>query len=179
MSFSHTTARVFAFIIAASVSTPAAAGSFCKDKADGLYAHPESCEQFVSCAADGLIEASMSCPSGLLWNDDGQYCDWPEFSTCETEATSAYALLFEDAVCDGHSRGPDSAIVGQVNGVEDIDACLESCVDNEACSSFAIGVQGDTQYCFLYSGDESQSDEHLVNPALPRYPEYSCYTLEQ
>ena len=86
-------------------------------------------------------------------------------------------LLFEEAVGDGHTRGPDRAIVGQVNGVTDTDACMDHCVDHAECHSFATGVQGDTPCCFLYSGGEEQSDEHLINPALPRYPEYDCYVL--
>lgn len=96
-------------------SAPAAAGSFCEGKADGTYGSPSDCGQFVYCAADGLIEATMDCPDGLLWNDFGQYCDWPEYATCELEpadtqsayaeiddAEPGYSLLFEESVCVGH-----------------------------------------------------------------------------
>ena len=60
MTFSLRTARIVAFAAAFFASIPASAGTFCADKADGLYAHPERCEQFISCAADGLIEATIA-----------------------------------------------------------------------------------------------------------------------
>ena len=76
----------FAAALFAGLSLPAAAGEFCEDKADGTYASPDECSQFIYCGGNGAIEAAMDCPAGLLWSDDAQYCDWPENVTCEQEA---------------------------------------------------------------------------------------------
>ena len=70
------------------VSVPAAAGDFCDGKTDGRYAHPDDCSQHITCEDNGAAESAMDCPVGLLWNDDGQTCDWPENGTCSDEALS-------------------------------------------------------------------------------------------
>lgn len=195
--------------IFAAFSASAAAGTFCEDKADGTYAHPEDCGQFIYCGADGLIEAAMECPAGLLWNDDGQYCDWPEYATCETEQgyeasltadEPGYSLLFEESVCAGHRELTKkdlahfsaeeaytmfSDIVGfhlwdasQLSAEENVDSCMELCLDNEECSSFATGTIGHQQHCFLYSGDETQSAADIPAPVMSDFTFYDCYVID-
>lgn len=42
---------------------------------DGLFPHPEDVTRYVECSNN--IATVQSCPSGLHWNRNGQYCDWP------------------------------------------------------------------------------------------------------
>lgn len=41
-----------------------------------LYPH-----SFIVC--DGFRETEMSCPDGLYFNYEKQYCDWPDVSGCD------------------------------------------------------------------------------------------------
>ncbi|XP_034256971.1 probable chitinase 10 [Thrips palmi] len=42
---------------------------------------PITCTRFIVC--DGPRETVMSCPAGLYFNYEKQYCDWPELSHCD------------------------------------------------------------------------------------------------
>jgi hypothetical protein len=49
------------------------------------------CNNYIHCApADDSyttgIAYVMPCPSGLLWNDNQKWCDWPEHTTCDLTA---------------------------------------------------------------------------------------------
>ena len=122
---------LFAFSIFA--ATTATAGEFCEGKADGNYADPDDCSQFVSCAAGGLIEATMSCPAGLQWNDDGQYCDWPENVTCPED-------VVEDVVEEGWLEGSSCIAYGAdlhfIHGYmsdreRSLELCEAACLDSD------------------------------------------------
>ncbi|XP_021959289.1 probable chitinase 10 [Folsomia candida] len=48
---------------------------------DGEYApHPSDCNKYLVCNHGAWVE--MSCGSGLYWNAQGKYCDWPASSGC-------------------------------------------------------------------------------------------------
>ncbi|XP_038049820.1 chitotriosidase-1-like [Patiria miniata] len=53
---------------------------FCDDRADGFYMDPADCSKFFQCAS-GLTYPN-SCLSGLLWNTDSNFCDWPGNVNC-------------------------------------------------------------------------------------------------
>ena len=130
--FSIRTALV---LLATVASTTATATDFCADKADGLYAHPEDCAQFISCAADGLIEASMDCPAGLLWNDSGKYCDWDFNVTCPEPVSELEPLpasgWVEEASCNAFG-GDLHFIHGYMEDRDaSIAACESVCVDSD------------------------------------------------
>ncbi|MEV0431768.1 carbohydrate-binding module family 14 protein [Nocardia sp. NPDC050413] len=42
---------------------------------DGLFAYPGDVTKYVECSNN--VATVHSCPSGLNWNQKGQYCDWP------------------------------------------------------------------------------------------------------
>ncbi|KXT07835.1 Avr4 [Pseudocercospora musae] len=59
----------------------------CMGPKDCLYPNPKTCNGYIQCSpADGSystgIVHEMPCPSGLLWNDNQKWCDWPENTTC-------------------------------------------------------------------------------------------------
>jgi len=47
--------------------------NFCLDKANGFYSHPESCYMYIDCYNGNAV--IKSCPTGLAWNSDKNYCD--------------------------------------------------------------------------------------------------------
>ena len=47
--------------------------NFCLDKANGFYAHPDSCYMYIDCFNGNAV--IKSCPTGLAWNSDKNYCD--------------------------------------------------------------------------------------------------------
>jgi len=49
--------------------------------ADGIYAHETNCNQFYQCA-NGHRYEDQSCPDGLFFNSDKDYCDYPDNVTC-------------------------------------------------------------------------------------------------
>jgi len=81
-----------------------------------------------------------------------------------TATKSSYTSL-GNAVCSGHG-GASSAILGQIDGVTDLNACQSGCDNKAGCNSVAIGYEGGTQYCHFYSSTTLGSG----------YREYSCYT---
>ncbi len=42
---------------------------------DGTYPYPGDVTKYVECRGGNPIV--QSCPSGLVWNRNGHYCDWP------------------------------------------------------------------------------------------------------
>ncbi|XP_043925108.1 uncharacterized protein LOC122799843 [Protopterus annectens] len=52
---------------------------FCKDKPDGMYPVPENISHFYLCSRK--ITYNMTCPSGLVFNQDCSCCDWPKEET--------------------------------------------------------------------------------------------------
>ncbi|MEV0364726.1 carbohydrate-binding module family 14 protein [Nocardia fusca] len=42
---------------------------------DGLFPHPTDVTRYVECSNN--VAVVRSCPNGLNWNRNGQYCDWP------------------------------------------------------------------------------------------------------
>ena len=59
---------------------------FCSDQKDGIYASPD-CKKFYECSHK--ITYIKSCPNGLLFNSQFEYCDWPANVQCESSATNA------------------------------------------------------------------------------------------
>ncbi|CAH1791538.1 unnamed protein product, partial [Owenia fusiformis] len=49
-----------------------------------LFPDTTSCHRFYHCGLDGIPWLKW-CPSGLLWNNDRLYCDWPKNVECPTE----------------------------------------------------------------------------------------------
>ena len=49
--------------------------------ADGIHAHETNCNMFYQCNAGHRYE-DQSCPEGLLYNPEAEYCDWPENVDC-------------------------------------------------------------------------------------------------
>ena len=137
------TALLFSFsLLSASASM---AGEFCAGKSDGNYADPDDCSQFISCAAGGLIEATMSCPGGLQWNDEGLYCDWPENVTCPadvpTQTAPEDAYVCVSGVADwgsdiGHGQMTDPSSDTPDHFSQD--ASRELCDDDADCVAFNV-----------------------------------------
>jgi hypothetical protein len=42
---------------------------------DGLFPHPTDVTKYVECSNN--VATVHTCPNGLNWNRNGQYCDWP------------------------------------------------------------------------------------------------------
>ena len=50
---------------------------WCRNKPDGLYSKKDDCTVFYQCYNSGSTNI-VPCPSGLYFNPDRNYCDWPE-----------------------------------------------------------------------------------------------------
>merc|ERR1711957_181099 len=48
---------------------------------DGIHAHETSCDMYYQCA-NGHRYEDQSCPEGLVYNSDAEYCDYPENVNC-------------------------------------------------------------------------------------------------
>lgn len=57
---------------------------FCKGKDDGDYGDPDNPSGYISCS--GGVTYKRKCPSGLVWNEKGKYCDWPKNLKSDTTA---------------------------------------------------------------------------------------------
>ena len=57
---------------------------FCSDRSDGIYAHSD-CTKFYECFHKTTYV--KSCPNGLLFNSQFQYCDWAANVECESSPT--------------------------------------------------------------------------------------------
>ena len=55
--------------------------TWCLDKVIGIQPHPTDCQKFVW--YDGRQLQIQSCPRKLVYNPNGQYCDWPSNVDCE------------------------------------------------------------------------------------------------
>jgi hypothetical protein len=42
---------------------------------DGLFPYPGDATKYVECSNN--VATVHTCPNGLNWNRNGQYCDWP------------------------------------------------------------------------------------------------------
>lgn len=42
---------------------------------EGLFAYPGDATKYVECSNN--VPTVHTCPNGLNWNRNGQYCDWP------------------------------------------------------------------------------------------------------
>ncbi|KAK2849586.1 hypothetical protein Q5P01_009420 [Channa striata] len=60
---------------ATTTTTAAPVDEFCKGKCNGDYANPKNPSTFYSCS-NGLTYL-MNCPSGLVFNQGFDRCDWP------------------------------------------------------------------------------------------------------
>ena len=54
---------------------------FCNGRADGNYAHPSRCDQFISCVAKRIVYV-RNCPAGLYYNAKTDQCDWKRNVNC-------------------------------------------------------------------------------------------------
>ncbi|EME82543.1 carbohydrate-binding module family 14 protein [Pseudocercospora fijiensis CIRAD86] len=75
----------------------------CLGPKDCLYPNPKTCNGYIQCSpADasyttGIVH-EMPCPSGLQWNDNQKWCDWPENSTCGNTGGTIYRC--DETGCD-------------------------------------------------------------------------------
>jgi len=53
----------------------------------GFQADTTSCSNYYQCVNTNWLK--QSCPSGLNWNNQGQYCDWPASAGCTTGGSPA------------------------------------------------------------------------------------------
>merc|ERR1711971_780546 len=54
----------------------------CQNDEDVYFPDPEDCGRFYMCV-DGSVVGHMSCPDGLLWNNELLTCDWPRNVECK------------------------------------------------------------------------------------------------
>merc|ERR1712172_34563 len=54
----------------------------CQNDVDVYFPDPEDCGRFYMCV-DGSVVGHMSCPDGLLWNNELLTCDWPRNVECK------------------------------------------------------------------------------------------------
>ena len=54
---------------------------------NGFYPHPTDCQKYFQCGHGTPYE--LTCPSGTLWNDELDYCDWPANVQCSSGSTNA------------------------------------------------------------------------------------------
>ena len=48
-----------------------------------LLPHPDFCDGFLFCTGSALVQ--MCCPSGLVWDDVKQVCNWPVGKQCSSD----------------------------------------------------------------------------------------------
>ena len=79
--------------------TSSGGGACCSGRASGLAA-ANSCSGFVHCSGGSQVGSFIACPSGLKFNQGGQYCDWPSNVNCASSC-SAGRRLRGDAIDEG------------------------------------------------------------------------------
>ncbi|XP_055612076.1 peritrophin-1-like [Uranotaenia lowii] len=67
--------------------------------------HPTDCTKFLKCHAGEPVV--LDCPSGLHWNNDRQYCDWPELAGC----SSANDPIVDPTTTDAITVEPETETV--------------------------------------------------------------------
>merc|ERR1711971_392897 len=69
-------------IIFLSAAAAVVRASPCQNDEDVYFPDPEDCGRFYMCV-DGSVVGHMSCPDGLLWNNELLTCDWPRNVECK------------------------------------------------------------------------------------------------
>lgn len=64
----------------ATTTTQSSGGAFSCPSSAGFFKDPANCAKFYQCA--NSFPYSMSCGSGLQWNDKVKACDWPSNVFC-------------------------------------------------------------------------------------------------
>ena len=112
------------------VSTTASAGDFCQGKADGYYANPDNCAGYTVCFHDGQSQQVMTCPDGLLWNADGQYCDWADNVTCPVPE-STNDLWIDEQSCNAFGGDLHWIHGYMADREESIELCEQACLESD------------------------------------------------
>lgn len=65
-----------------SPATACSSSTFCASHADGLYANPcdPACTTYIQCSQS--ITYTQNCGTGLVYNPNRSYCDWPYNYAC-------------------------------------------------------------------------------------------------
>merc|ERR1711971_311410 len=95
----------------------------CQNDVDVYFPDPEDCGRFYMCV-DGSVVGHMSCPDGLLWNNELLTCDWPRNVECKPGCPEGWS---SDHVCQWLSgdameftnwwgEGPDDDSMGNLRG---------------------------------------------------------------
>ena len=64
---------------------------------NGFHHHPRKCDAFYQCT-NGYRYREETCPEGLLYNSQIQYCDWPKNVGCDSEMSKW--TCYTDCVAD-------------------------------------------------------------------------------
>jgi len=64
---------------------------------EGIHKHPFRCDAYYQCGEGGYKFDDQFCPSGLYYNEEKAYCDWPENVQCKTEKFTCYKRCIDDS----------------------------------------------------------------------------------
>ncbi|XP_049807850.1 uncharacterized protein LOC126251462 isoform X2 [Schistocerca nitens] len=65
------------------------------------FPNPDDCSSFYKCGLDG-IPVLIPCPDGLEWNDEADYCDYPESAGCSVSSGNSGSV----GIPAGNSKTP-------------------------------------------------------------------------
>lgn len=80
-------------------ASPTTGPDFCAEKSDGNYAHPTDQPYYYSCVNQKSV--LRMCPSGLIFIEKANLCDWPPKANAQTNPTG----LTQNNFCVGKSDG--------------------------------------------------------------------------